>query len=145
MGVGRGRAVSFLVGVVDFEREDGEPVEDEAGSLGVEGREGVLLEAGTGEPVEEPEVHLLDEIVAALVEAVDGVLVGGNGGVGGGWVAGEVLFVPEVEVGAVVGHGELGEVGCVGKGIRMGRETLIVPLEGRLVVQSGYCAEVGHT
>ena len=97
--------MGLLAGVVDLEGEDGEAVDDEAGSLGVEGRRRVL--GGSGG--EEQSVDLLDEVVAPLVEAVDGVLDAGDLGVGGGGVAGLVFLVPEVEVGAVVAQDEAGE------------------------------------
>ncbi len=62
--------MGLLGGVEDLEREDGEAVEDEAGGFGVERRGGVLL-AGL---FEEGSIHDFDEIVAGLVERVDGVL-----------------------------------------------------------------------
>jgi len=142
---GRGVAVSFFAGVIDLQGEDGETIEDEAGGLGVEGGRTVLVHAGVVEPVEEPLVHLFDEIVAALIEGVDGVLVGGYGGVGGGGVAGQILFVPEVEVGSVVLHGELAEVGSVRNGVSMRRAAGVVPVGCRLVMQSGNYAEIRHT
>ena len=59
-----------------------------------------------GQVGEEPEVDLFDQVVAALVEAIDGVLDLGDVGVGGLGVAGFVLFVPEIEVFAVLGGDE---------------------------------------
>jgi len=47
-------------------------------------------------------VELLDEVVALLVEAVDGTLDLGDASVGGVGRAGVVLFVPEIKVGAVM-------------------------------------------
>jgi hypothetical protein len=73
------------------------------------------------------------------------VLVGGDGGVGGGGVAGEVFFVPEIEVGAVVGHGEIAEVRIVGKAIAVGGLSLVVPVCSGLVVKLCDCGEIGHT
>jgi hypothetical protein len=93
--------VELLFCVKDLEGEDGEAVDDEAGGFGVERGGGVLREAADEESVE-----LLDEVVALLVEGVDGVLDLRDGGVGGVGVAGGVLLVPEVEVGAVLGEEE---------------------------------------
>ena len=116
MGLGGGVTVSLDMGVEDLEREDGEAVEDEAGSLRVQRGSGVLR----GKVDEQPLVHLLDEVVASLVEAVDGVLDMGDLGVGGVGDAGLVFFVPQVEVFAVVGGDEGMEVGGSGDGGRLG-------------------------
>src|SRR5258708_39710696 len=106
--VWRGRlAAGFDTGVEDLEAEDGEAVDNQAWALGVERSCRVL----GGEVAEEPFVQLLDEVVAALVVAVDGVLDANDLGVGGVGVARFVLFVPEVEVLAVVGGNERRE--CV--------------------------------
>ncbi len=61
-----GGAVELLLGVKDFEGEDGEAVDDEAGGLGVERCVGGGVSGG-----EEDGVDLLDEVVAELVEAID--------------------------------------------------------------------------
>ena len=108
-----GGAVELLFGVEDLEREDGEAVDDQAGRLGVERRGGVVR----GRVSRRAMVDLLGEVVAALVEAVDGVLDVGDGVVGGDGVAGGVFAVPEVEVGAVLVEDELVEgVGGAGAG-----------------------------
>jgi len=52
-------------------------------------------------------VDLLGEVVAELVEAVDGTFGRGEGSVGGERVAGLVFAVPEVEVGAVLVEDDL--------------------------------------
>ena len=96
-------AQGLFAGVVDLQGEDGEAVNDEARRLGIKGRGAVLV----GDCVEESFVDLLDEVVAALVEAVDGVLDGGNVLSRSAHIAGHVFLVPEVEVGAV-----LGDDGC---------------------------------
>jgi hypothetical protein len=98
-----GGACGLLAGVEYLQGEDGEAVNDEAGCLGVERGSSVLWRDGG----EEPGVHLLDEVVALLVEAINGVLDAGNLGVGGGRVAGLVFLVPEVEVGTVICGGQL--------------------------------------
>jgi hypothetical protein len=112
MGLGGGIAVGLDVGVEDLEGEDGEAVQDEAGGLGVQRGSGVLR----GKVVDQPLVHLLDEVVAALVEAVDGVFYLGYFSIGGVGDAGLVLFVPELEVFAVVSGDEGVEVGGSGSG-----------------------------
>ncbi len=82
---------------------------------------------------EDPEVNFFYEIVAALVEAVDGALDAGYVGVGGLGVTGFVLFVPEVEVFAVLG-GDEGEEFVCGSGL-MGRG--VVPGDGEGLVEAG--------
>ena len=47
-------------------------------------------------------IDLLGEVVAQLIQAVDGVLGGGERGVRCERVAGLVLAVPEIEVGAML-------------------------------------------
>ena len=104
--------MDFFVGVVDLQREDGESIDDEAGSLGVERSFGILRTC----ELEQELVDLLDEIVALLVEAVDGVLDLGDAGVGDVGRARGVFFVPEVEVGQVLGADQGDEVGGGGLG-----------------------------
>ena len=122
-------------GVVDAEGENGEAVDDEAGSFGVEGCGGVL----GGEVGEQPLVHLFHQIVAALVEAVDGVLDLGEASVGGTGVASLVFFVPEVIVFAVLLRGQSEE------GVwflrSMGR---FVPGGGEAVVEAGDGSGLDH-
>ena len=103
--------MDLFSGVEDFEGEDGKTVDDEAGGLGVQ-RGGFVLRTGFEE---QGDVGLLDEIVAALVESVDGVLDVGDGGVGGVGGTGVVFLVPEVEVGAVLVEDEVGEFGGEGR------------------------------
>ena len=104
VGFSGGFAVGLDAGVEDSEGEDGEAVDDEAGSFGVKGGFGVLL----WEVREEPNVDFFHNVVAALVEAVDGALNLGDVGVGGVGIAGFVFLVPEVEVFAVLGGDEGG-------------------------------------
>ena len=59
---------------------------------------------------EEQAVDGFDQVVALLVEGVDGVLEAGDGGVGGIGLADLVFLVPEVEIGAVMGEREVEEV-----------------------------------
>jgi len=109
--VGSG-AVELLLGVKDLEGEDGEAVDDEAWRLGVEGRGGIA-----GRELKEKDVDLLGEIVAELVESIDIVFHADNDGVGGIWVAGIVLAVPQVVVGAVLVEDKLLE-GVCGRRVR---------------------------
>ncbi len=127
--------MKLLFGVEELEREDGETVDDEAGRLGVQGRACV-----GGRGFQQGEVELLDEVVAALVQAVDGALGGDDGGVGGVDVAGLVLAVPEVEVGAMLVEDELlkGRGGC-GRGMQV-----VVTVEVRLVVEPEDLCGVEH-
>jgi hypothetical protein len=113
--------------VVDLERENGEAVDDEAGSFGMERSFGVLR-ACEGE---EELVHLFDEVVALLVEAVDGVFDLDDARVGDVGAAGDVFFMPEIEVGQVLGADERREIG----GGRFGR-VVAVPEHVRFVVEA---------
>jgi heptosyltransferase-3 len=135
-----GGAVGFFFGVEDLESEDGEAVDDEAGRLRVQRRDGVEVEALLFYLGKKHEVDLLGAVVAELVEAVDGVLDLGDGVIGGEWVAGLVFAVPEVEVGLVLVEHELGE-GGVGPGCRRGR---VVAVERGAVVQAEDAGGVKH-
>ncbi len=101
-----GGAVELLLGVEDFEGDDGEPVDDEAGGFGVQGDGGVV-----GRELEEGGVDALDEIVAELIEAIDVVFDLDDGGVGGVGIASVVFAVPEVVVGLMLIEDELVEGG----------------------------------
>ena len=101
-----GGAVELLLGVKDFEGEDGEAIDDEAGGLGVEWSGGV-----GGRELEEGGVDSLDEIVAELVESIDVVFDLDDGGVGGVGIASVVFAVPEVVVGLMLIEDELVEGG----------------------------------
>jgi hypothetical protein len=100
-------AVELLLGVEELERKDGEAVDDEAGGLRMERDAG----RGGGQESEEVFVDLLDEVVAALVEAIDGTLGSDDGGVSGVGVTGLVLPMPEVEVGLVLLEDEAVQIG----------------------------------
>ena len=99
-GLGGGGAAGLLGGVVELEGEDREPVDDEAGGFGVERRGGVLRPGGG----DQHPVHGFDQVVARLVEDVDGAFEPANAGVGGIGLADLVFLVPEVEVSAVMGE-----------------------------------------
>lgn len=128
--------MNLFGGVVDLERKDGEPIDDEAWGFGVERSIGVL---GAGE-LEQELVDLLDEIVALLVEAIDSVLDLGDPGVGDVGAAGGVFFMPEIEVGEMLGTDESDEVGRRGFG-----GMVSVPLDVRFVVEAedGRSVELG--
>lgn len=128
-------AVELLFGVEDFEGEDGEAVDDEAGRLGVQGRGGI-----GGRELEEGDVDLLGEVVAELVEAVDVVLDLDDGVVGGLGVACFVLAVPEVVVGAVLVEDELVE----GRGWCWGWRRWVMAVRGELVVEGDDVGCVEH-
>ena len=90
MSFGGVLAVGFLGGVVDLEREDGQAVDDQPGRFGVERGVGVLV---AGEH-EEPLVDAFDEVVPALVDAIDRVLDLGDAVVGDVRAARFVFLVP---------------------------------------------------
>ena len=118
--------MDLLGGVEDLEREDGEPVDDEAGGLGVQGRVG----RRRWREGEQGLVDLLGEVIAELVEAVDGALGGGERCVRGVRVAGVVLAVPEVEVRLMLFEDELLEGRC---GLRRGRGGVMAVGGGEVV------------
>ncbi len=124
---GRGiLAVDLFGSVEDFERENGEPVDDEAGGFGVE------FSGGVGKPeglnvVEGGAVELLGEVVAALVGFVDAALDAGELGVVGFGSAGFIFGVPELEVCEVLA-GDEGEKGVGGR--TPGFHCLAVPVSG---------------
>jgi len=129
-----GGAVDFFAGMEDFEREDGEAVDHEAGRFGVERSAGVGESAGS-EMGEEGAVELLGEVVAALIGGVHAALDGGEDRIGGAGGAGFVFDVPELEVGAMLGGNEGGPVARkVGKGWGVNRRDE-VPSAGEAVVE----------
>ncbi len=104
-------ALGFFAGVVDLEREDGEPVNDHARRLGVERGSGVGQALGF-ERGKQRAVKFLGQVVAELVGAVDAALYFGQFRVGCAGSAGFVFNVPEVEVGAVLAGDQVEPVGC---------------------------------
>jgi hypothetical protein len=139
------RAVRFFIGVENFQGEDGKPVDDQAGGLGMERSGRILVYGLPGEVIEQGEVDLLGEVVAQLVEPVDGVLHFGDGVVGGERVAGLVLAMPEVEVGLMLVEHEPVEAGA-GAGCGRGRDDRcrLVAVERGLVVEAEDARGVKH-
>ena len=129
-------AAGLFFGVEDFEGEDGEAVDHEAGGFGVERRGVRLCRRG----FEEGDVDALDEVVAELVEGVDGVLDVDHGAAGGQRGTGLVFAVPEIEVGAVLVQDEGFERGAGGKEGLGG----VVPVACGLVVELGDDGGVQH-
>jgi len=129
-------AAGFLLGVEALESKDGEAVDHHAGRLGMQ-RRGLILRRDAGE---EQQVDLFGQVIAALVEPVDGVFVLGDVVVGGQRVAGGVLVVPEVEVGAVLVEDE-DVPAIVG---RVAKERRVVPAGVGLVVQAEDVCGVEH-
>jgi len=137
MVVGRhAGAVGFFRRVENFEREDGEPVDHKARGFGVE--RGRLRLRWRG--FKQRDVDALDEVVAELVEGVDGVLDLNHGAVGGQRGAGLVFAMPEIEVGTVLFKHELIEAS--GGGAE--RLCSVVPVGGGLVVELGDDGGVQH-
>jgi len=128
--------VGLFFGVEDLEREDGEAVDHEAGSFGVERGGERLVRRG----FEEGAVDAFNEVVALLIEAVDVALDGDHGFAGDVRGAGTVFCVPEIEVGAVVLDDEFVERGGGGLEGRGG----IVPVCGGVVVEGGDGGGVEH-
>jgi len=126
LGCGGG-AIDLFGGVKDFEREDGEAVDHQAGSFRVQRQIGVQR----GKRGEQIAVDALGEVVAELIELVDGALAGGDGLVAGERIAGGVFAMPEIEVGAMLVEHELIKV----RGGSWARSGGIVPEARGLVVQ----------
>ncbi len=111
-------------------------------------RPGVSVEQRSGGPgrrLRREWVHVdVDQVVAGLVEDVDRVLDLSDAGVGGAGFAGLVFLVPEVEVGAVIGEGNLDQ-GCGWAGPR-GRPWIgTMPAFGRFVVQARDFKSIEHS
>ncbi len=125
--VGSGRTMYLFVGMVDLQRENGEAIDDESGSFGVE-RGFRILRSGE---LKEQLIDLFDEVISLLVEPVDGMFHLSDAGIGDVRAASRILFVPEVEVGKVLRADEGNEVGrgCFGG-------MVAVPEEIGLVVES---------
>jgi len=90
MGLGGGGALGLVGGVVELEREDREAVEDKSRGFGLQRGGGILLPGGR----QQQAVDGFDQVVALLVEGVDGAFEAGYGGVGGAGLAHLVLLVP---------------------------------------------------
>ena len=90
--------------------------------------------------MQQDDVDLLGEVVAALVEAIDVVLDLDDGGVGGVGVAGLVFAVPEIVVGTVLVEDELGE----GRGRDRSRRRGVVAVGGEPVVKLEDVRSVKH-
>lgn len=96
-------ALGFFARVINLQRENRKPIDDESGRLGVEGRGGVGQDRMLIlEPSQKSHVQLLGQVVAALVDAVDTTLDGGQLGVAGAGSAGLVFSVPELKVGLML-------------------------------------------
>ena len=109
-----GGTFGLFGGVVDLERENGQPVDDEAGGLGVERRVLVLF-AGL---LHQQGVDLLHVVIALLVVLVDVVLYLGDGRIRGLRVASFILLMPQVEVSAMLEEHVDGElIGLALKGL----------------------------
>jgi hypothetical protein len=137
MALGGVRAIDFFLGVGDFEGENGEAVDDEAGGFGIErGRWGgaTLRAEKLGGLMEELDVALFGEVVTALVAAIDCPFDLGNVVVGGAGVAGTVFGMPEVEVGTVLIEDGVEEV----VGVDVVGIFVAVPESGGAVVETGY-------
>lgn len=128
--------MGFFGCVENFEGENREAVDHEAGGFGVERRGVRLCRRG----FEEGDVDALDQIIAELVESVDGVLDVYHGAVGGQRGAGLVFAVPEIEVGAVLVEDEGFQRGGGGKEGQGG----VVPVGVCLVVKLGDGGGVQH-
>ena len=129
-------AVNFFLGMEEPEREDGETVDDKAGGFGVQlSRSGraALRAKQVGRMIQKQDVALFGEVVAALVVAVDRSLDLGDVVVGGAGIAGAILGMPEVEIGAVLVENGVQEI----VGVDMVGVLIAVPEGGRPVVEAG--------
>ncbi len=94
-------AFRLFARVVDLEREDGEPVNDEARRFGVQGR-GLVRQPARLEPGEEHAVDLFGQIVTKLVRPVDAAFYVGKFGIGDVRRARGVFDMPQIEVRAML-------------------------------------------
>ena len=104
VGVSYGRVGAFNLfgGMEELEREDGEAVDDDAGALGIQLGFGVG-QVERAQMIKQDHVAAFSEVVAALVDAVDGALYFRQVVVCGMGCAGIVFCVPKLEVGKVLG------------------------------------------
>jgi hypothetical protein len=123
-------AQGFFVCVKDFQREDGKPVEDQSGRLGVQ------WSFGRGQPMrlkgfKQKDIAPLHEIVSALVHAVDASLNLRDLGVGCLGRASLVFEMPQLKIGLMLGADGTSEIigRLVGRGLTM-------PLAGEFVEKS---------
>src|SRR5579863_1021503 len=125
-------ALGLFPRVIDLQRQDREPVDDEAGRFRVEFSVfgGKTLRS---KPVEQGAVKVFGEIVAELVGAIDTTLDIGQLGVRGARGTGFVFDVPEVEVGTMLSCDAL-EPGVSGRRI-LSPGRLGVPGSGQIIVQ----------
>ena len=99
-GSGAG-AADLFAGVPDLERQNGEPVDHQAGRFRIE-RRVLLRQAALFKPCQQRAVELFCQIVTKLIRTVHAALYFGQFGVGCAWCARFVLDVPQVEVGAML-------------------------------------------
>lgn len=129
-------SVDLFRGVENLQCEDRQAIDDEAGSLGVKRRGGVLL----FDLAEQCRVDPFDEVVSLLVQAIDGALHRRNGGVTDCAVPGSVFFMPQVEVGPVLCQDQSLELRA---GLH-GRMIGVVPAGCGDIVEGGNAISVQH-
>jgi len=132
-----GRPHGLLPRMVNLQPQDRQTVDDEAGRFGVQGGGVILIE-----PLQQPHVHLLDQVVPALVEPVDGPLDPGNLRVGRGGIACLVLLVPEVEVRPVLGKRNRHQAICARLNLQIALG--LMQGQGHLILHSRYQDRIEH-
>lgn len=121
-----GSAIDFRRRVVQLQLQNRQPVDDQAGCFRVQ-RSFFVLRAGG---VEEQPIDLFDEVVAPLIDRVDGVLDGGDCGILRAWIARLVFLMPQIEVGLVLSQHQRIQHGDGG-----GKLQQAMPLGGGGIVQ----------
>lgn len=105
MACGRVGASDFFLRMKKLEGKDREPVDDKAGTFGIQLGFGIGQVAGA-EMVEQEQVAALGEIVAPLVNAINGALDFGDFVIGGMRSTRAVFGMPELEIRQMLGdHG----------------------------------------
>lgn len=125
--LGRGvAAAGLLAHVEDLQRQDGHAVDHAAGGFRIQ----AAARHGGRQRGEENFVHALDGVIALLVVAVNRALVGSDFAVGYIAAAGQVFFIPQQVVEAVVEFKELPqaltEACCHGLGPAAVGDTFVV-------------------
>ena len=134
MGPGR-----FLARVVDLERQNRQPVDDEPGGFGLQGR----LRVGQfplAKPFQQYPIEVFGKIIAQLIGGVDAPLDSGEVGIARTGGPRFVFNVPEIEVGAMLAGDEGKRIIVAGAA----EAFFPVPPGGEMVVKLGHLLRREH-
>ncbi len=125
--VRRSRAKNLFTRVINFQRQNRQPINNQAGSLRIQGRF-VILRAGK---VQQVLVNLLHQVVSLLVMPVNRVFHFCNAGIRRIRTARLIFLMPKVEVRPMLGHYQPRE-GIIGQCLSRGA---IMPVQIGIVMQ----------